>query len=190
MLGKHNAENALCAMRLCETLGLDMDRVREAVGTFRGIERRLEIAGKTNGITVIDDYAHNPAKIKAALLAVAEKYGTVHAFWRPHGFTPLFQNMEELIQVFSEHWNQHGGSIFILPVFYAGGTVQRNASSEDLVDRLESTGVAAKLVQDYDALQCELETCAAAGDAILGMGARDPELPQFAKRLVYGWKNS
>ena len=189
MLGKHNLENALCATRLCNELGMDMGRVRDAIMQFKGIERRLEIAGSIEGITVIDDYAHNPAKIAAALSAVSEKFGTVHAFWRPHGFTPLAQGLEGFATTFTDHWGINGGSVFILPVYYAGGTVERKISSEDLVERLNSTGVPAMLVPDYITLKNKLEQCAASGDAILGMGARDPELPLFAKRLVAEWKN-
>jgi UDP-N-acetylmuramate--alanine ligase len=190
MIGKHNLENALCAIRLCAELGLDLERVRTAVAQFKGIERRLEVSGTVDGITVIDDYAHNPAKISAALSAVAESAGRVHAYWRPHGFGPLFQNAEELAAVFSNHWNMNGGSVFILPVYYAGGTANKKMTSTDFVKRLESTGVPAVLVPDYNALQSELKQRARPGDAILGMGARDPELPLFTKRLVAEWKTS
>ena len=190
LLGKHNLENARCAARLCAELGMDMDRVLAAVHSFRGIERRLEIAGAANGVTVIDDYAHNPAKIAAALSAVAEKFGTVHAYWRPHGFTPLHQNLAELADVFVGDWEQHGGSVSILPVYYAGGTVARRSTSSDLAGILESAGIENALVPDYPSLQRKLEKLCQPGDAILGMGARDPELPRFAQRLVAEWKIS
>ena len=190
MLGKHNLENAQCAAKLCQALGMDMERVQEAITRFAGIERRLEIAGESEGVTIIDDYAHNPAKIAAALSAVTEAYGTVHAFWRPHGFTPLSQGMEEFVNIFSNHWKKWGGSIFILPVYYAGGTVQRKVSSEELVQRLNARGVPAELVDNYTLLKSKLEQCAETGNAILGMGARDPELPLFAKRLVTQWKKT
>lgn len=188
MIGRHNLENARCAALLCRELGLDMEQVRHAIQQFNGIERRLEIAGHVGGITVIDDYAHNPAKISAALAAVSDTCTHVHAFWRPHGFTPLHQAMDELVDAFSTHWETKGGTLFILPVFYAGGTVERKATSEDLVERLNSAGVPASYVPDYASLKQALETKAVAGDAILGMGARDPELPLFAKRLVTEWK--
>jgi UDP-N-acetylmuramate--alanine ligase len=187
MLGKHNLENALCAVRLCSKLGMDMERVRDAVANFQGIERRLEIAGKVDGITVIDDYAHNPAKIAAALAAATQAFGQVRAFWRPHGFTPLFQGMDDLIETFK---TAHPASLFILPVYYAGGTVNRKTSSAELVERLNAAGVTAQLVPDYTTLKHQLEHNAKPGDAILGMGARDPKLPLFAKQLVTQWKIS
>jgi len=190
MMGRHNLDNARCAAKLCLDLGMNRESVIEAIGRFEGIERRLEITGKTHGITIIDDYAHNPAKIGAALRAVGETGARVHAFWRPHGFTPLAQNMSELEAVFSQHWKAFGGSVSILPVYYAGGTVERKVTSENLVDRLNSAGIPAVHIPDYDALKDHLEAHAQPGDAILGMGARDPELPLFARRLVEEWNLS
>lgn len=190
MIGRHNLQNARCAALLCRELGLDMDQVRQAIQRFKGIERRLEVAGHVGGITVIDDYAHNPAKISAALTAVSEPSAHVHAYWRPHGFTPLYQGMDELVDAFAAHWKAKGGSIFILPVFYAGGTVARNVTSEELVEKLNSAGVPASYIPDYGTLKKELESRATEGDAILGMGARDPMLPFFAKQLVSEWKIS
>ncbi len=185
MLGQHNLENAGCAFALCDKLGMDMKRVCEAISQFRGIERRLEIVSETAGVTIIDDYAHNPAKITAALSAVAEAYGNVHAYWRPHGFTTLFEYQEDLIRVFKQ---AEPTSLFILPVYYAGGTVERKTTSSEFVGKLNSAGIPAMLVPDYAALKYGLEQRAKPGDAILGMGARDPELPLFAQKLVAEWK--
>ena len=190
MPGRHNLENALCAVSLCEKLGLDLKQVSDAVASFNGIERRMETVGSAEGITIIDDYAHNPAKIQAALAAASTTGGKVHAYWRPHGFTPLFNSMEGLVQVFSRQARLHGGSIFILPVYYSGGTVERKVTSEDLVAQLNEVDVPAQFVADYAALKYKLESRAKAGDIILGMGARDPELPQFSRRLVKEWKMS
>ncbi|MEI6891275.1 MAG: Mur ligase domain-containing protein [Pontiella sp.] len=188
MLGKHNAENAACALELCKQLGFNETLVRKAISGFKGIERRLELIGTVDGITIFDDYAHNPSKISAALSAVSEKFGTVHAYWRPHGFKPLFQGLDEFTDVFSKHWEMNGGSIFILPVFYSGGTTVRNVCAADLVKRLKLNGIPAELVADYPDLKQKLQEKAQRGDAIIGMGARDPELPLFARRVIAEWK--
>ncbi|MBN2684800.1 MAG: hypothetical protein JXR40_05935 [Pontiellaceae bacterium] len=189
-IGQYNAENAHCAVRLCAALGMNLVQVRDALAQFKGIERRLEHIGMVDDITFIDDYAHNPAKIAAVLSAVAQTTSRVHAFWRPHGFTPLANGLNEFAETFSNHYRTCGGPIFILPVYYAGGTVKRTVSSEDLIEKLNSAGVPAQFVPDYATLKQELENCAEPGDTILGMGARDPELPQFARKLVAEWKRS
>ncbi len=185
MLGKHNQENAQCAANLCTALGMNMELVYDAIAHFKGIERRLEITGKVDGITVLDDYAHNPAKIAAALSAAEHIATHVHAFWRPHGFTPLFQCQDDLVQTFKQ---ANPKSLFILPVYYAGGTVEKKTTTKEFIAKLNSAGVPAVLVPDYTSLKIKLEQCASSGDVILGMGARDPELPLFLKRLITEWK--
>ena len=184
LLGKHNTENMRNALRLCKALGLDMDKCKAAVATFKGIERRLERVGPK----VIDDFAHSPVKIAAALEAVSGEFPAFSAYWRPHGYTPLFQLADGLIDVFCNHWKGRDGSpsrpedkLFILPVYFAGGTVNIKVTSEQFVERLKTAGVPAEFVPDYAALEKRLLE---EGLPVLGMGARDPELPLFAKRLA------
>lgn len=178
--GRHNAENAGLAVAMCEVLGADLDRVAKALAAFRGVHRRLERVGERNGVVVIDDYAHNPAKIAASWRAVAETAHHVYGYWRPHGFAPLALMKDELADAFADVCRP-GDQLFLLPVFYAGGTTQRTMNSDDFAQILKARGVAAEAVSDYDELGKRLVD-ARAGDAVLGMGARDPELPLFARR--------
>ncbi|MBU4198366.1 MAG: hypothetical protein KKG09_09095 [Verrucomicrobia bacterium] len=184
MLGRHNAENALHCVRMCERLGLSLPEVSRALTTFRGIQRRLEWIGKAKGVTVIDDYAHNPAKITAAWQAVAPHFKRVIAVWRPHGFAPLALMMEELTRAFAAVI-RGDDRVLIMPVYYAGGTVQATVDSVRLVERLARAGVAAEAVGGYDDLQARLLALARSDDVVLFMGARDPFLPVFALRLVF-----
>ncbi|MGE4490014.1 MAG: hypothetical protein AB7E95_10775, partial [Kiritimatiellales bacterium] len=191
LLGKHNIENVNHALTLCNALGLDMQKCIETVQSFKGIERRLE----RHGPKVIDDFAHSPIKIAAALEAVSGIWPAFSAVWRPHGFAPLFQGLENFVDVFSNHWKKaepspnNGGTrppgalkkLFILPVYYAGGTVERKITSEQFVEKLKEAGVPAEFVPDFQTLEkrlCEENL------PVLIMGARDPELPKFARRLA------
>jgi len=184
ILGKHNVENANNALTLCKALGLDMQKCTAAAATFKGIERRLERVGPK----VIDDFAHSPVKIAAALETVSGEFPALSAYWRPHGYTPLFQGLDAFVEVFSNHWKGRDGSpsrpkdkLFILPVYFAGGTVNIKVTSEQFVERLQAAGVPAEFAPDYDTLETHLLE---AGLPVLGMGARDPELPVFARRLA------
>jgi len=212
LIGKHNTENINNALTLCKALGLDIDRCVEALASFKGIERRLERVGPM----VIDDFAHSPVKIAAALEAVSGEFETFNAVWRPHGYTPLFQGLEGFIEVFSNvwkeaepppikfstrpggerpreceamtegsgnHWNPRGGKVFILPVYYAGGTVEKKITSEQFVERLQAAGVPAQFSESF---QCLEKRLVEDGLPVLVMGARDPELPKFARRLASG----
>jgi UDP-N-acetylmuramate--alanine ligase len=181
--GRHNAENAFVAAVTCRRLGVPIEVVGRALETFPGIERRLQIVGRANEITVIDDYAHNPAKIEAAWAAVAERYRRVLGAWRPHGFAPLRNNLAGLAEAFLRVCREDD-RVFILPVFYAGGTADRRVSSDDLAGLLRERGVAAQVAADYDALRGLLLEAAQPGDVVLFMGARDPMLPMAAQQMV------
>lgn len=188
MLGKHNLENAANALTLCSELGLDKTRCVEALASFKGIERRLERVGEK----VIDDFAHSPVKIAAALEAVSGEFETFNVVWRPHGYTPLFQGLEGLCEAFQAFARTHPTcKVFILPVYYAGGTVNKKITSEQFVEKLQAFGVPAEF-QSLENLmgggsasfQCLEKRLTEDGQPVLVMGARDPELPKFARRLA------
>ena len=183
LLGRHNAENALHAVVLCERLGHPLARIAEALATFRGIRRRLDVAGSAGGVTVIDDYAHNPAKIRAAWQAVAPHYRCVLAVWRPHGFKPLREMLDAFAALFRE-MGERGVRLFLLPVYYAGGTVDATVTAETLVARLAAAGAPVEHAADYDDLVRRVARAARPGDVVLSMGARDPDLTLLARRLV------
>ncbi len=183
VLGRHNAENALQSVLLCERLGLSLADVSRALKQFRGIQRRLEWVGRAGGVAVIDDYAHNPAKITAAWTALAPHSKRVLAAWRPHGFAPLKLMMDDLAGAFARLAGP-GDRVFILPVYYAGGSADQAVHSGMLVERLAKLGAPAEAVADFEALRRRLRELARPGDAILLMGARDPALPVVARRLL------
>ena len=183
LLGGHNAENALQAVLLCERLGHPLDRIAAALAGFRGIRRRLDVAGTAGGVTVIDDYAHNPAKIRAAWQAVAPYYGRVLAAWRPHGFGPLASMFDDLKALFRE-MAARGAALYILPVYYAGGTAKASVTSDMLVSDLANEGIPIELAADYEDLTHRIVARARPGDVVLSMGARDPNLPALARGIV------
>lgn len=182
-LGRHNAENAAVAVTVCRELGVSLDTAVRAVTAFPGVERRLQIVGTGKGVTVLDDYAHNPAKIRAAWTAVAERFPRVWAIWRPHGFAPLRIMMNELAESFAAVCRPED-RLFLLPVYYAGGTARQDVSSEDLALRLRARGSRVENVSSYEEIEERLRQEIRAGDAVLCMGARDPQLPRFAQRLA------
>jgi UDP-N-acetylmuramate--alanine ligase len=183
LLGAHNAVNALQAAVLCARMGHEPEAISRALRGFRGIQRRLEQLGTGRGVTVIDEYAHNPAKIAAAWQAVAPYYGRVLAMWRPHGFKPLALMFDDLVRMFAGVCRPDD-RLWLLPVYYAGGTVQRQADSDRLVEALQAAGVPASWAPDYDALMADMLREARARDVVLCIGARDPGIPEFGRRLV------
>jgi UDP-N-acetylmuramate--alanine ligase len=186
MPGRHNAENAWTAMSAAAMLGIPPAAAAAALARFGGVHRRLECVGTApRGIRVIDDYAHNPAKIEASWRAVAETAPRVLGFWRPHGFAPLRLMKDELAEALGRAVRP-ADRLYILPVFYAGGTARADFGAEAFADLVAALGVPVAAVADYESLRSRLAAEATPGCAILGMGARDPELPRFAARLAAG----
>jgi UDP-N-acetylmuramate--alanine ligase len=185
MLGRHNIENALVTVMACEELGLDLEAVAEALSRFPGIQRRLDVVGRARGVTVIDDYAHNPAKMAASWRAVADTAPRVLGVWRPHGFGPLALMAEELVDTL-KGLLRPVDRFYVLPVYYVGGTARQTLDARAFTTLLQDAGVAAVYVEDYESLEASLCSEARDGDAVLCMGARDPDLPRFAAKLVAG----
>jgi len=181
--GRHNAENALLAAALCDTMGVGLGESAAALSGFRGIARRLQTVGRVAGVTVVDDYAHNPAKIRAAWTALAPYHERVTAVWRPHGYGPLAAMMDDLVVLFGSLVGA-GDSLCILPVYDAGGTADRSVRSDTLVARLEAQGLNVHSAECFDeAERLVVQTCSP-GSAALVLGARDPDLPDFCVRLL------
>ena len=183
LVGRHNAENAYMAVRLCLAAGADAGVLSEALPRFAGVGRRLECIGVAGGVRIIDDYAHNPAKIAASWRAAQEDGSRVLGIWRPHGFGPLKLMKDELRDALKRVMHPQD-RLHVLPVFYAGGTAVKSYTAEEWVRALQTAGVDAVHVADYEALERSLMGGLRSGDTVLGMGARDPELPAFARRLL------
>jgi len=181
--GAHNARNALLAAELCAQMGYAPEKIAEALSRFGGIQRRLERVDCGGSIRVVDDYAHNPAKIEAAWEAVATPSNRVLAVWRPHGYGPLRSMMDGLEEAFARACRRQD-RLWLLPVFDAGGTANRTVGSHDLAEKLRARDVPVALVKDFAALGAEMKAAARAGDTILIMGARDPQLPAFARAMI------
>ena len=95
--GEHNRVNAACALAALEAVGVAADEAAGALGSFRGVARRLERRGEERGVVVYDDYAHNPAKLSAAIAAARRAHqGRVLVLFQPHLFTRTRHTAREL----------------------------------------------------------------------------------------------
>jgi len=183
--GLHNARNARSAAAMCCRIGFEPADVAGALVGFRGIHRRLEVLGRRGGILVLDDFAHNPAKIRATWETLSPYHDRVLAVWRPHGYGPLASMMQDLVDVF-RNVCRPDDFLAVLPVFDAGGTANRSVRSEMLVERLVAQGLGAAAVENYAAARRAICARAAPGSAVVTMGARDPYLPELARMLLEG----
>ncbi|MDE3244660.1 MAG: L,D-transpeptidase family protein [Acidobacteriota bacterium] len=181
--GLHNVENALAALAACQALGVPLEDLAAPLRHFKGVGRRFQVLGEANGITVVDDFGHNPAKIAASLRTAHLRAGRVLAVFQPHGFGPLRFLRAELAGAFAAELSPQD-HLWMLEAFYAGGTTTRDVSSADLVADLRGMGCSADFAGNREALIEALALEARAGDLILIMGARDPSLTELAREIL------
>jgi UDP-N-acetylmuramate--alanine ligase len=181
--GKHNLENLAAALCVCEHFGCEGPTLADAVRTFEGVARRFVVTETEQNVHVVDDFAHNPAKIAAAVSAARGLSDRIVAVYQPHGFGPTRFLKREYIATFRAVFRQHD-SFYLLPIYYAGGTAQRNISSEDIINGLGLVSFNAEAVSDRNDLLTKLKVDVRSGDCVLVMGARDPSLPGFVRKTV------
>jgi UDP-N-acetylmuramate--alanine ligase len=182
--GAHNARNGLAALAATAAAGLNLDVAIDGLASFEGLRRRFEVVGQANGVTVIDDFGHNPDKIAATLQAArAHLQGRLLLFFQPHGYGPLRTMRKELVAAFAE--GMAGEDVLILsdPVYY-GGTVERTVTSADIVADVAVAGRKAEHIPERAQAGRRLALLARPGDRILVMGARDDTLSQFAAEVL------
>lgn len=186
--GAFNAVNAATAIAACSFFGIDKFEAAKVLQEFTGTKRRLDVIGTCNGITVIDDFAHNPGKVAASLSALRDYPGRLLIMFQPHGFSPMRMMGKEIMQSFADVLSS-GDRLFLPEIYYAGGTVKRDISSKDLVDYAVSLGVDAEFYQTREEIKHRLTALAEPGDRIVIMGARDNSLPDFCRQILEGIKN-
>jgi UDP-N-acetylmuramate--alanine ligase len=181
--GRHNAANALAALGAARACGLALEAAAAALAGFDGLRRRLELVGTRGGVTVIDDFAHNPDKILASLDTLHGFPGRLLVMFQPHGFGPLRMMKDAFIDGFAR--NLHDGDVLIMPdPVYFGGTVERSVTSHDIVQGVQARGRTAWAFADRAACGDKLVELARPGDRIVVMGARDDTLALFAAGLL------
>jgi UDP-N-acetylmuramate--alanine ligase len=181
--GSHNLENLSAALCVCEHFGCGQTALANAVKNYEGVARRFSVTGTKQNVHVVDDFAHNPAKLAAALSAARGLSGRIIAVYQPHGFGPTRFLKDEYIATFRTAFRQHD-SLYLLPIYYAGGTAQKNISSEDIIQGLGTAAFKAQALSGRDELLTKLKVDAKSGDCVLLMGARDPSLPALVRKVV------
>jgi UDP-N-acetylmuramate--alanine ligase len=181
--GRHNVANALAAIGAARACGVALADAAAALERFAGLRRRLETVGEAGGVTVIDDFAHNPDKIEATLATLHDFPGRLLVLFQPHGFGPLRMMKDAFIEVFAQHLGTDDVLVMPDPVYY-GGTTDRSVSSADIVSGVTARGRQAFAFAERAACGDKLLDLAEPGDRIVVMGARDDTLSTFAADLL------
>ena len=184
--GKHNLIDATAAARVCHELGVSHEIIKNTLNNFTGADRRFELKGEKNGVTVIDDYGHHPTEIKATIQAANEYRVRVQSKSK---LKPLTQT-SKLIVVFQPHQytrtkllfndfvKSFGGvdKLIISDIYLIAGREPQEARadfSRNLVEAIKTQGINAEYIASYDKIVEELRKIAKAGDLILTIGATE-----------------
>jgi UDP-N-acetylmuramate--alanine ligase len=181
--GVHNVANALAAMAACRLLGVALEDMVGPLANFAGIGRRFESVGKRRGVEVIDDFAHNAEKIAAAIRTAKLRAQRVLAIYQPHGYGPTRFLRRDFVATFSRELGPDD-RLFMLEVYFAGGTATRDFSSADIVREIAALGTNAEFAPSRDWLVGRVAQEVRPGDLVLVMGARDPSLSELARAML------
>ena len=184
--GAHNLSNALAAIAAVTAYGVPLRDACDMLGRFTGIKRRMEWVGEAHGVTVMDDFAHNPDKIAATLSALKQFDGRIIVIFQMHGYGPLKLLWQDLAKTFADHLGQ-GDHVFMCDPLYLGGTADKTIGTKQVV---EAIGPRATWFETRAECAQAALAMAEEGDRIIVMGARDDTLSDYAQSLLKAIKAS
>ena len=168
MVGKHNVQNALAAVAIAQEMDTPAETIREGLAVFSGVKRRFTIIGKSNGITVVDDYGHHPVEINAVLAAArASARGRVIAVFQPHRYSRLKNLFEDFCTCFND-----ADTVVVADVYAAGEKPIKGIDRNRLIDGLRAHGHRNVMaLEGPDALPMLVGDIATDGDMVICLGA-------------------
>ena len=168
MPGEHNVQNATAAIVVARELGVPDDVIARGLAGFKGVGRRFTKMGTFNGAAIIDDYAHNPFKISAAIKAARQAYdGPIVAVVQPHRYSRLRDTFEQFAKCLND-----ADVAVIAPVYAAGEAPIEGISRDSYAEALRAHGHRHVLTIDgEDDLAATVRPFLKPGAAVVGLGA-------------------
>ena len=165
--GRHNASNALAAIALAVTMGLDTDAIVKGLDAFGGANRRFQYKGSVDGVTGIDDYAHHPTEIRATLTA-AENYPhkRLVLVFQPHTYSRTKAFLDDFADVLSM-----ADVVVLADIFAAREQNTFGVSSKDILARLKAKGTESYYFPSFEEIEKFLLKKCMNGDLLITMGA-------------------
>jgi UDP-N-acetylmuramate--alanine ligase len=169
MVGRHNALNALSVIALGDEMGIPPDVTRGALKGFQGVQRRFTVRGEANGVTVVDDYGHHPAEVKATLLGAREAFKRrVVCCFQPHRYTRTRDLLAEFATAFND-----ADVLLLTDVYAAGEEPIPGADAAHLADAIRACGHRDVSVVPRPELARTARERVRPGDIVLTLGAGD-----------------
>ncbi len=184
MVGRHNAVNALAVVALADEMGIPTAVTREGLAAFNGVQRRFTVRGEAAGVTVVDDYGHHPAEVRATLRGAREAFGRrVVCLFQPHRYTRTRDLKAEFATAFAD-----ADVLFLTDIYAAGEEPIPGATGEALAEAIRGAGHRdVTFVPERSRLAAAARERIRPGDIVLTLGAGDvtaagPELLGLLER--------
>lgn len=167
--GDHNVSNALAAIAAADLLNVPSGAVKDGLRSFYGTDRRFELKGTVNGVTVIDDYAHHPTEIRASL-AAAKNYPhrEIWCIFQPHTYTRTKALFQDFVDVLGT-----AGHVIMADIYAARETDTLGISSADIAAALKENGCDAYYFSSFREIEDFCVRTCQTGDLLITMGAGD-----------------
>lgn len=165
--GRHNVSNALAAIALAVTMGIDMETIASGLHNFGGTNRRFQYKGCVDGVTIIDDYAHHPTEIRATLTA-AQNYPhkRLVVVFQPHTYSRTKAFLDDFAEVLSL-----ADMVVLADIFAAREQNTYGISSKDILCRLQEKGTEAYYFPSFEEIEKFLLKKCMHDDLLITMGA-------------------
>ena len=168
--GTHNVLNATAAIAVGMGLEIPVERIREGIAGFRGVDRRFQLKGSEAGVRVVDDYGHHPTEIKATLAAARQWLGVngrIHVIFQPHRYTRTYLLMDEFAAAFPD-----ADRLLVLDIYAASEQPIAGVSGLGLAKKIRCrNGHPAEFAASFDAAVDAVVEQAQPGDVVLTLGA-------------------
>jgi UDP-N-acetylmuramate--alanine ligase len=169
MVGRHNALNALAVIALGDEMGIAPDVMREALASFQGVQRRFTIRGEAGGVTVVDDYGHHPAEVKATLQGAREGFKRrVVCLFQPHRYSRTRDLMADFATAFND-----ADVLLLTDIYAAGEDPIPGATAANLADAIRACGHRDVTLVPRAELARVARERVRPGDLVLTLGAGD-----------------
>ena len=170
MVGRHNALNALAVLALSDELGIPTETAREGLAAFAGVQRRFTVRGEAAGVTVVDDYGHHPAEVRATLRGAREAFGRrVVCVFQPHRYTRTRDLFAEFTTAFND-----ADVLLVGSTYPAGEEPIPGCGGADLAEAIRACGHRdVAFVGERSRLAAAARERIQPGDIVLTLGAGD-----------------
>jgi UDP-N-acetylmuramate--alanine ligase len=182
--GRHNVLNALAALAVGLDLEIPFVTIQKALAGFTGVQRRFQIRGSARGVTVVDDYGHHPAEIRATLAAAKAGFECrVVTVFQPHRYTRTQHLRQEFLTAFNQT-----DVLIVMDIYPAGEAPIPGVTGEDLAEGIRAHGHrnVTYLGSDRTRVLTHLTEITRPGDLVLTLGAGDVSQlgPELLKRIA------